>query len=267
MKKIVSLMLVFITSISLVVPFVGVHVSANQNPTPPHGDSSWELVFSDEFEGTSLDTNKWSYNYPWGNTHNHSAYCVPENVSVSDGLLRIRAENKRHPDAPEGVDHDGWHYLDYTSGAINTMNKFNFTTGYIEGRFKVPSTRGFWPAFWTLNAHTGWPPEIDILEVLCHAPNELHTNYHYGPSWDNKWSHYGHFTTNDLSRDFNTFAVEWAPNYMMWYLNGEQVGTAFRDREWIDQAQEMYLLINMAIGGWEYLPDDSTQWPSYFECD
>lgn len=242
--------------------------AVDSTPLPPKGDQSWNLVFNDEFEGSSLDTTKWSYNYPWGNTHNHRAYCVQENVSVSGGLLKIKGENKRHSSAPSGVTQGGeWYSLDYTSGAVNTKNKFSLTTGYIEGRFKVPGTKGFWPAFWTLNTTGEWPPEIDILEVLCHAPKELHTNYHYGPSWDNKWSHYQKFTTADLSKDFHTYAVEWTPEYMKWYLDGKQIGTSFQNTQWINQSKNMYVIINMAIGGWEDDPDSSTQWPSNFECD
>lgn len=267
-KKSITMMLVSLIIFISGFLLTGAIYSEAASPTPPKGDSGWKLVFDDEFDGTSLDTTKWSYNYPWGNTHNHRAYCAPENVSVANGLLRIKAENKRHPKAPQTVKSDGKTLsLDYTSGAVNTKGKFGITTGYIEGRFKMPGTTGFWPAFWTLNTTGEWPPEIDILEILCHAPNELHTNYHYGPSWDNKWSFYTKKTVADLSKDFHTFAVEWAPGYMKWFLDGVQVGNTFTNSEWIAQAQNMYLIINLAIGGWESNPDSTTVWPSYYECD
>lgn len=273
----VWLPLVFESDTSLTLPYYdsieidtakGTILDPDSITTPPNVNDGWSLVFNDEFEGTSLDTSKWNYNYPWGNTHSNSAYCAPENVSVSDGLLRIKGENKRHPDAPTTTTTpDGTYSLDYTSGAVNTKNKFNLTTGYIVGRFKLPGTKGFWPSFWTLNSDSGRPPEIDIFEVLCHEPRELHTNYHYGYSMDNKWSHYNKQTVADLSQDFHIYAVEWDTEYIKWYLDGKQVGTTFKDTQWISQAKNMYIIINLAIGGWESDPDSSTDWSSDFECD
>ena len=62
---------------------------------PPSNFSGWELVFEDNFDGTSLDTSKWNPTYNWGNTHNHRAYCAPENVIVSDGTLKLKGEKKK----------------------------------------------------------------------------------------------------------------------------------------------------------------------------
>ena len=46
---------------------------------PPANFSGWELVFEDNFDGTSLDKSKWNPTYNWGSTHNHRAYCDPAN--------------------------------------------------------------------------------------------------------------------------------------------------------------------------------------------
>ena len=139
---------------------------------PPANMSGWTMVFNDEFDGNSLDKSKWNPTYNWGHTHNHRAYCVEENVSVSDGLLRIKGEAKRHPQAPATCKSgDKTYSLDYTSGAIDTRGKFEVKYGYIEGRFKMPKQLGTWPAFWTLQ--DGWPPEIDIFEVGIVSPRRL----------------------------------------------------------------------------------------------
>lgn len=238
---------------------------------PPPGD--WQLIFSDEFDGDALDLAKWSPSYPWGQTHNHRAFCAPENVTVADGKLRLTAENRRHPDAPPEIEQGGKRYaLDYTSGVVHTQGKFEFTYGYIEGSFRLPATRGFWPAFWTLNAAGGWPPEIDILEILCHEPTRVYYTYHYGKSWrpEEKLSFGGQFAADqgapDFSQDFHVFACEWSPDCIAWYVDGVEL-RRFTDRDWIAQSRDMYLIINLAVGGWEQDPDQTTVWPGVYECD
>ncbi len=271
-SKYVWLPLIFESNTSLKLPYsdsiqidaASGTISYKDDTTAPDLSDGWGLVFSDDFDGTSLNTKNWNYNYPWGNTHTNRAYCAPENVSVANGVLKIKGENKRHPNAPATINtYDGTFSLDYTSGAINTDGKFNFTAGYIEGRFKIPGTLGFWPSFFTLNSNGGRPPEIDIFEILCHEPTALHTNYHYGSSK----SHYYKQTVVDLSKDFHTYAVEWDSEYIKWYLDGKQVASAFRDSQAIAAAKDMYLIINLAVGGWETDPSSSTDWSQGFECD
>lgn len=236
----------------------------------------WKLVFSDEFDGTSLDLEKWSYCYPetWHNqgyTHNHEGYMAPENVIIENGMLRLKAENKRHPNAPAPEYAYGRNLsYNYTTGAITSHNKFNCTYGYIEGRFRMPASRGFWPAFWMLVDNGPWPPEIDVLETLMHDPTTLHMTFHYDRfTEENNHKTVGSkiFNLPDLSADFHTYAVEWTPTSISWYFDGKRVYNPYIKPEHIAQCHDMFLLINLAIGGWEDLPDESTIWPGYFDCD
>lgn len=237
--------------------------SGTGDPQPPLISGNWQLVFQDEFEGNQLDTSKWSKNYPWGNTHNHRAYTNQANVIVENGLLRIKAENQRHPDAPDGIQRDdfGWLSLDFTSGCVTTFGKFHIDHGYIEARLKMPPTRGFWPAFWTLG--DGWPPEIDIMEFLSSVQTRFYTNYHWGePEYGSHFvEHYG----PDLAADFHVFAVEWDSSHMTWYRDGSEI--ARFNSSYCSQSVNQYILLNLAVGGWEEDPDGSTSWPGWYECD
>lgn len=244
---------------------------------PPASLSGWTKVFSDEFEGTSLDKSKWNPTYNWGHTHNHRAYCVEENVSVNDGKLVIKGEAKRHPEAPASCSNGGKTYsLDYTSGAIDTQHKFKIRYGYIEGRFKMPAQLGTWPAFWMLQ--DGWPPEIDIFEVP-HARNQHHYYLHctqpdwyasHGDAWDHEASFGGVHTGPDKSADFHNYGLEWNERYMNFYFDDKLVASYNRPTE-ISQTEAMYIIINLAIGGWatdngnpiEVTSDN----PAYLECD
>jgi len=237
--------------------------TAGPGPNPPGIPGNWQIVFQDEFEGNKLDLSKWSLNYPWGNTHNHRAYTDAANVIVENGLLRLKAENKRHPDAPDGIQRDdfGWLSLDYTSGCVTTSGKFHINSGYIEARLKMPSTKGFWPAFWTLG--DGWPPEIDIMEFLSSEHYRFFTNYHWGqPEYGSYFrEHWG----ADLTVGFHVFAVEWDSSHMAWYIDGSEIAR-FTDSK-CSQAVNQYILINLAVGGWEADPDSTTMWPSLYDCD
>ncbi len=235
---------------------------------PGYIDDRYELVFNDDFDGDTLDTTKWGYNYSWGHSHNHAAWCAEENVIVKDGILTLKGENKQHPDAvgKQGTFNNKKYDIVYTSGAVNTHHKYNFDYGYFEARMKMPTGKGMWPAWWMLK--DGWPPEIDMLEVLCSKPNELHVNFHYGPAWN---EHYSHEQVLDLgystSEDFHTYGFEWTPDYMRYYVDGVQVGHDFTSKSAIKEATGMYMILNLAIDGWDGAPDETTQWPAEFSID
>lgn len=244
---------------------------------PPASLNGWNLVFNDEFDGESLDKSKWNPTYNWGHTHNHRAYCVEENVSVSDGLLRIRGEARRHPDAPATCKNGSDVYsLDYTSGAIDTRGKFDVKYGYIEGRFKMPPHSGTWPAFWTLQ--DGWPPEIDIFEVP-HERTDHHYYLHYtktdwyashGSAWDHEASFGGVHKGPDKSADFHNYGLEWNENYLKFYFDDKLIASYNRPTE-INQLAANYIIINLAIGGWAESGsrpiDVTSNNPAYLECD
>ena len=243
-------------------------------PGPYQNPNAWTLTLQDDFSGSTLNLSHWSYNYPtdWpngGHTHNHQAYMNESNVVIENGLLQLVGENQRHPDAPDPEWGFGkWLTYNYTAGCIHSRGKYNFTGGYIEGRMKMPASRGFWPAFWMLRDAEVGLPEIDILEVLTHQPRNLYTTVHYGHSWSEYWS-YGWLATNlpDLSADFHTYGVEVLDTSITWYFDGIRIGQIFRDKYWLERCTDLFIIINLAIGGWELDPNETTIWPAYFECD
>ncbi len=220
--------------------------------------TGWQLRFADEFNRSSLDTMKWNYNYPWGNTHNDNTYESPANVTVNSGLLNLTAYRDT-----------SFAGKSFSSGAINTSGLLNVTYGYIESREKMPQTVGTWPAFWMLQ--NGWPPEIDIQEVPESSYDDMYnywTTYHYTNSSGNPAS-YGsgrHYAGFDLSADFHNYGVDWEPTYMKFYLDGTLINTV-TDTSAISQSAAMYLILNLAVGGWPGDPPSWASFPTSFQTD
>lgn len=99
---------------------------------------NYELVWSDEFNGNSLDTNTWNYEIgtgSWGWGNNEQQYYTDRNIRVSNGTMKITAKR------------EDYGRMKYTSSRITTKNKKNFKYGKIEARIKMPKFKGVWPAF------------------------------------------------------------------------------------------------------------------------
>lgn len=198
------------------------------------------LVFEDEFDGNTLDENLWQIQ-PWGQGalqgKPNQEYNTLENITVSNGILRITAKNETvlrraisyHPDThilDDGI--QNLRYYDYTSSNIWTKKKFSH--GIFEIRCKLPKGKGFFPAFWTFGG-PGWN-EIDVFEFWNektlgqYDPNKLskvhNMNNHYNPVADGTSINCStDYLGPDFSESYHTFSVEWTPYSLKWYVDGE----------------------------------------------
>jgi beta-glucanase (GH16 family) len=215
------------------------------------------LNWSDDFDGTGVDATKWHTNYapkvhPLGCNNEKQSY-APENAIVRDGRLILRAERKRREGMP------------FTSGMVASHDKFTQKYGWFEARIKVPKGRGLWPAFWMLPQSKKWPPEIDIMEHKGRLPNRVFLTLHekqqgtwhprsVGKEWEGP----------DFTADFHTFAVEWQPEELRWYVDGiERHHVARKTPD-----EPFYLILNLAAGGmFDGDPDASTPFPSEMVID
>ncbi|MGC8668496.1 MAG: glycoside hydrolase family 16 protein [Chthonomonadales bacterium] len=215
----------------------------------------WKLTFHDEFNGDHLDTSKWIDSYPDGvrtHSNNEQQYYAPDGYEVRGGLLRLRAEKRSMGGMP------------YTSGIVTTYGKFSQMYGWFEIRARFPKGKGFWPAFWLLPADKRWPPEIDVLEILGHEPNKVYMTNHWRDAQGRHLSNGGAWVGPDFSQDFHTFAVDWSPDTIVWYVDGVE---RFRSSRGVP-AMPMYVLVNLAVGGdWPGNPDASTPFPSTMDVD
>ncbi len=250
-------------------------VIANNSDVSP-GDSL-TLVWSDEFDGASLDPETWyfesgdgsQYGIPgWGN--NELQYYQPNNAQLEDGLLKIEAREE----AVNG--------FSYTSARINTRDRFAFEYGRIEARIRLPGGQGLWPAFWLLpqdGRYGGWAAsgEIDVMEAINlggSGGNQIHGTIHYGGEWPNNQSSGAAYVAPMNAREeFHTYAVEWDSGEIRWYVN--DVLFAMQN-SWTSTGgpfpapfdEPFYILLNVAVGGnWPGAPDASTVFPVTMEVD
>ncbi|MFO7610447.1 MAG: family 16 glycosylhydrolase [Candidatus Krumholzibacteriia bacterium] len=236
---------------------VFVIVLALSQAAPAH--ASWSLVWSDEFDGTALDTGDWNYDVGtgcpnlcgWGN--NELQYYRTQNVAVTGGNLVITARDESYGGAS------------FTSGKVHTRGKRSFLYGRFEMRAKLPTGGGMWPAFWMMpqdDAYGGWASsgEIDIMES-ANATTSVGGALHFGGQWPENTSTGGSTTLGGASfaDDFHVYAVEWEPDQIRWYVDGVLFMTRTSAQWYSDGApgnprapfdQPFYLILNTAVGGW-----------------
>lgn len=232
--------------------------SVSGNPPVP----GYQLLWSSQFNGTSLNPLKWNFGQPWGSNVPPSSNSIgePGNVTVSNNTLNLTAQN-------QSVDGYG-----YTTGLINTSGLLNFTYGYVEADIEVPYTLGTWPAFWMLQ--NGWPPEIDVMEVpqqtYNYQPGSVGTAYYYYGTYHYTGSNGQpasagtgmHYTGVNEATSFNNYGMMWTPDSITFYFNGTPVDTITSSQANIAQAKNMYLLLDLAIGGWPGNPPSSASFPT-----
>jgi len=244
-------------------------------------EREWELTWYDEFEGDSLDSSKWNidigngfYNEGewisgWGN--NELQYYDEENVRVEDGRLILEAKEEERSDE--------YGEYDYTSGKITSEGLFSQSYGRFEASMKLPEGQGYWPAFWMMpedDVYGGWAAsgEIDIMENRGSETNQVSGAIHYGGIYPNNTYSEGAYRFDEGStQEFNTYAVEWEPEEIRWYVNDELF---YRTSDWHSEEgeypapfdQEFHLILNLAVGGWfGGDPDEITEFPAQVEVE
>lgn len=229
------------------------------------------VVFTDEFNDDTLDTNKWNFQIGdgcpevcgWGN--NELEYYRKENTFFKNGSLIIEAKK------------ENFKGKSYTSSRINTQGKFTLKYGRVDIRAVLPKGQGIWPAFWMLgeNINTvGWPScgEIDIMEMIGGQGRENTT--HGTTHWDNAgtYASYGghHTLSNDVFNDeFHVFTIIWDKQFIKWYIDDVQFHEIDITPSGLSEFhKDFHLLFNLAIGGnWPGNPNDSTVFSQYLIVD
>ncbi|MBK9120553.1 MAG: family 16 glycosylhydrolase [Phycisphaerales bacterium] len=238
-----------------------------------------QLLWSDEFDGTSLNPDHWEYMLGngctygicgWGNNELQWYTARPENIFVADGLLHIVARE------------DYWNGHRYTSARIRSLNRVDFLYGRMEARIRLPQGAGLWPAFWMLPSNSpygGWAAsgEIDILEAV-NIPHAAHGTLIYGGGWPQQVYNSASFSTGgNFADDFHVYTLVWEPDVMRWYVDGVPYHTVTSATWWSSAAPSnprapfdhpFHFLLNVAVGGdWPGPPNSTTSFPQVMSID
>ncbi|GAA1060581.1 carbohydrate binding domain-containing protein [Agromyces bracchium] len=240
-----------------------VTVEIQDDPAPDDGPGTWELAWSDEFDGPAgapANPENWTYEtggWGWGNDELQYYTDSTDNAGLDgDGNLVITA---REVDGEaEGL--ECWYGpCEYTSARLITeqKQKQEFEYGRIESRVQLPEGSGIWPAVWSLGTdfrEVGWPQtgEIDIMEYVGRLPNEIFGTIH-GPGYSGGQSYGGIYDFGQpVPEGWHEFAVEWTPEEIVWSVDGieyhEAVPADVAPNEWVFD-HPFSLITNIAVGG------------------
>ncbi|UCN14346.1 lectin [Cellulomonas iranensis] len=242
--------------------------AAARGPAPAAvGDVLWSQEF-DGPAGAAPDPAVWSYDTGangWGNAELQN-YTTSRANSALDGDGNLVLTARREADGS------------YTSARLHTNDKVEMRYGRVEARIQIPRGQGIWPAFWMLGAsfpQTPWPGsgEIDVMENVGKEPHLVHGTVH-GPGYSGGAGITGsamHPQGWSYADDFHTFAVDWKPGEITWFVDGQQFHRVTRasvgSNAWVFD-QPFFLILNVAVGGqWPGYPDATTTFPQQMKVD
>jgi len=245
--------------------------------------TGWTLAWADEFNGpagAAVDSAKWGFDVGgggWGNRELEYYTDSTRNAST-DGAGNLRIVAIKETLARKAA--RCWYgQCQYTSARLLTKGRFQQTYGRFEARLKIPYGQGIWPAFWMLGANidpAGWPAcgEIDIMENIGREPAVVHGTLH-GPGYSGAagvGAPYSLTTGQRFADDFHTFAVEWEPGAIRWYVDNQLYQTRTSadlpaGSAWVFD-HPFFMILNVAVGGnWPGSPDATTTFPQTMLVD
>ena len=222
-------------------------------PSPIAG-TNYHLVWSDEFNGTSVDASKWDlvgWGIPFGSHWANFSYNESANVSVANGALALTARNTGG--GPGGT---------WQGAMLSTQSTHTWQYGFWEVRAKLPPKGpGFWSGIWMFGGGS-WD-ELDLMEWLGRDVSTVYQTYHFDPA--NSQQQVSP-KSSDWTTDYHLFQMKWEPGRITYYVDNVQTAS------WTQSvpARQMYFMFNFDVGGpndWSGAPDSSTPTTATYNVD
>lgn len=206
--------------------------------------SDFEPSFREEFDRLDISEwgclSKWIAHTPWAGDFGSARFMPPEGdfpFDAEEGILRIEARKLT----------DG----SWGSGMLSSWDACNSgfaqKYGYFEIRARLPGAPGFWPAFWLIGVDKRQgTAEIDVFEFLTHNPERFSLGIHKHPGEQGEarqtYATRHNISAGLLSEQFNTYGVEVSEEYIIFYLNREEI---WRTPTLEEMRQPMYMLVSL----------------------
>ncbi|MEH6949884.1 glycoside hydrolase family 16 protein [Nitrobacter sp. NHB1] len=245
----------------------------------PAGYSSGDLVFQEDFNGTTLGSTWHNYitsnaakGAPWNDNGSGGSgpggqydadYHMPSQVAVSNGTLNLTATKASITGNNQGKTQT----FPITSGAASSYGNFEFTGGYLQISMKAPSGDGAWPGLWLLPGkgagNSGDNFEIDMQEGGYTGSGPANQAFSAGLHTPNGTFQKVVDSGVDLTAGFHTYGIDWVPGKSItWYLDGKQMAQVTSAEKPIP-SQPMQLIMdnqvaNSNTAGWHTVLNNST---------
>lgn len=225
----------------------------------------YNLVWQDEFNGSSVNAANWTFETGGNWFNNELQYYRSENAWVADDVLTIEARKENYGGN------------NYTSARMITQNKQSFKYGRVDIRAVLPKGQGLWPALWTLGNNigsVGWPQcgEMDIMEMIGGSGREktVYSTMH----WDdiNGHAEYGLSYTSTgktFHEKYHVFSIVWDETQIRSFVDNQQYFTINITPGALSEFhQEHFFIFNVAVGGtWPGNPNETTIFPQQMKVD
>jgi beta-glucanase (GH16 family) len=222
--------------------FNGFQLEATTQAAPA---SQWNIVWSDEFNGTSINRSNWTFetgnNGGWGNGELEYYTSSTNNAYVDgNGLLHIAVLQQSI---------DGY---SFTSARMKTEGLYNTPTyGRLQWRAALPAGVGMWPALWLLGSDyssVGWPAcgEIDVVENDGATPDFVQGSLHYGTSGEVSQTATYDLPAGESTTNFHVYVLDWESNSISFSVDGVTYESRSSEAPF---NQPFFFIMNVAVGG------------------
>ncbi len=206
-----------------------------------------KLVFSEDFNNEGKP-NPENWGYETGFKRNEELqWYLSDNANCSGGRLLIEGKRANFTNPNYVAGSTDWKTnrktVNYTSSSIISRGKQSWLFGRFEIRARVDTSKGSWPAIWTLGVSKEWPScgEIDIMEFyrVSGVPTVL-ANVAWGTAtrWTAKWDSFKKPLSTLLAKD-----ADWPKKYHIWRMDW----TSDSIRLYVDDELYNYTLLNQTI--------------------
>ena len=235
-------------------------------PTTQLEDSTFELVWSDEFSGDELDLEKWMHRRKDGM---HGKSRIREHCSVLDGKGHVVLKTQLISDESEVG-------YEVESGMIATQGLYAWKYGLFEARIKFESAEGHHGAFWLQSSEYGKVTddfeasgtEIDIIEYFGRK-GALSQNLHWNKygSKDKKSIGSGNLKTNPVietvDTEFHVYSMLWTPEEYIFYIDGTET---WRTVKAVSKHDE-YIILSLLASAGEATRINEEEFPDHMLVD